>query len=57
MRLNYPYRYDISSLASKGENQLEILVATSLGAAMGDDLSKQRPFSPDGVLGPIKLLD
>lgn len=57
VRLNYPYRYDISSLASKGENQLEILVATSLGAAMGDDLSKQRPFSPDGVLGPIKLLD
>ena len=57
VRLNYPYRYDIRSLVSKGENQLEILVATSLGAAMGDDLSKQRPFSPDGVLGPIKLLD
>ena len=57
VRVGYPYRYDVSALAGEGENQLTVLAATSLGDALGDDLSKQRPFSPEGILGPVTLLN
>lgn len=57
VRVGYPYRYDVSALAGEGENQLTVLAATSLGDALGDDLSKQRPFSPEGILGPVMLLN
>lgn len=57
VKIGFPYRYDVSKLTQKGENRLEILVATSLGEALADDLSKQRPFAPEGVLGPITLWD
>lgn len=56
VRVGYPYRYDVRGLTQEGPNQLRIEVATSLGDAMQDDLSKQRPFSPEGVLGPVTLL-
>ncbi len=55
VRIGFPYRYDIRSLCKEGENQVTILVATSLGDAMQDDLSKERPFSPEGVLGKVRL--
>lgn len=57
VRVGYPYRYDVSALAGEGENQLTVLAATSLGDALGDDLSKQRPFSPEGILGSVMLLN
>lgn len=57
VRVGYPYRYDVSALAGEGENQLTVLAATSLGDALGDDLSKRRPFSPEGILGPVTLLN
>ena len=57
VRVGYPYRYDVSALAGEGESQLTVLAATSLGDALGDDLSKQRPFSPEGILGPVTLLN
>lgn len=57
VRVGYPYRYGVSALAGEGENQLTVLAATSLGDALGDDLSKQRPFSPEGILGPVTLLN
>lgn len=57
VRVGYPYRYDVSALAGEEENQLTVLAATSLGDALGDDLSKQRPFSPEGILGPVTLLN
>ena len=57
VRVGYPYRYDVSALAGEGENQLTVLAATSLGDALGDDLSKQRPFSPEGIMGPVTLLN
>lgn len=57
VRVGYPYRYDVSALAGEGENQLTVLAATSLGDALGDNLSKQRPFSPEGILGPVMLLN
>lgn len=56
VRISYPYRYDIYELCTDGENTLRIEVATTLGDAMKDDVSLQRPFAPEGILGPVTIL-
>ncbi|MGM9600570.1 MAG: glycosyl hydrolase [Faecousia sp.] len=56
VRIGYPYRYDISALCNDGENSLRVEVATTLGDAMKDENSLQRPFAPEGVLGPMTIL-
>lgn len=55
-RIAPPYRFDVSKVARPGKNELELLVANTLGNALADPLSFYMPIQPTGLLGPVELM-
>ncbi len=54
-RLFKPYRFDITTLVRDGENELEILIANTLGTHIHDPFSARTLIRPSGLLGPVAL--
>ena len=56
VRINAPYRFDLSAGLRSGENELEILVRSNPGHRRHDDgLCCYSHIPPTGILGPIAL--
>ena len=56
LRINAPYKFDLSAGLRSGENQLEILVRSNPGHRRHDDqLCCYSHIPPTGILGPIAL--
>ena len=56
LRINAPYKFDLSAGLRSGENQLEILVRSNPGHRRHDDtLCCYSHIPPTGILGPVSL--
>ncbi len=55
-RICPPYRFDITGLVKKGENQLKIDVTNTLGMSQRDRHSKFSALEPSGLLGPVRII-
>ncbi len=50
-----PFVFRVSDFLKKGENEIEVRVASSYGYAKNDSLSKFLTLPPIGILGPIRV--
>ncbi|MBQ9985329.1 MAG: hypothetical protein IJP38_03370 [Oscillospiraceae bacterium] len=50
-----PFAFRVSGFLKKGENEIEVRVASSYGYAKNDDFSKFLTLPPIGILGPIRV--
>ena len=55
-RIAPPYRFDVSRAARPGKNELELLVANTLGNAVPHHESFYLPVPPSGLIGPVELV-
>ncbi|MBO5110492.1 MAG: hypothetical protein J6D21_07230 [Clostridia bacterium] len=55
VRINAPYKFDLSDGMEPGENHLEILVKTNLAHRRRDWFSTFTAIPPSGILGPVAL--
>ncbi|MBQ8952673.1 MAG: glycosyl transferase family 2 [Clostridia bacterium] len=56
VRLQPPYRFDITGLAQDGENELTIEVTNTLVYRMHDGFSAYHAIAASGLIGPVRLL-
>ena len=55
LRLCRPYRFDLTGLLKKGENQITIEVTNCLGTALRDPISHYLMIEPFGIEGPVVM--
>lgn len=55
MRICSPYRWEISDVAVKGINTLEVTVANTLVHRIMDPLSRYMQIPPSELIGPVRL--
>ncbi|MDX9979930.1 MAG: glycosyl transferase family 2 [Lentisphaeria bacterium] len=55
IRICPPYRFDLSSAARKGDNEIVIEVANTLACKVRDRFSQYIQIPPSGLLGPLTL--
>lgn len=55
VRIANPYVYDIDGLTEEGENHLRIETGTTLTNVAVDGFSMDRPVTPQGIFGPVRL--
>ena len=55
-RICPPYRFDVKKLWQKGENQIEIVVSTTLGRKIKDRFSTYMPMNRPGLSGKLLAL-
>ena len=55
VRLCRPYRFDLTGLLKKGENQITIEVTNCLGTALRDPISHYLMIEPFGIEGPVVM--
>ncbi len=55
VKINKPYRFDLSNMLNKEKNEVIIKVATNLVYALCDRFSRNVAIPPMGLLGPVKL--
>ena len=55
VRINSPYRYDLTGMLDKNQNEVVIKIATNLVYAQCDRFSRNAVIAPMGLVGPVTL--
>ncbi len=56
VRINTPYRFDLTGMPDLEENEIIIKIATNLVYAQCDRFSRNAVIAPMGLMGPVTLL-
>lgn len=54
-RFGRPFAFDLTGVAQAGHNDIEVLVANTLGNAIRDPFSRFMPLPRSGMMGPLRL--
>lgn len=55
VRINTPYRYDLTGMLNQEQNEIVVKIATNLVYAQCDRFSRNAVISPMGLMGPVTL--
>jgi hypothetical protein len=56
VRINTPYRYDLTGMLDREQNEIVIKIATNLVFAQCDRFSRNAVIPPMGLIGPVTFL-